>query len=85
MCFCCCDCCLWCLFDDSPEAVIKRFEEREHEVDSRGVVEYLRALVVTNAISEYLPDDGKTDAALPSLVFESFSCFLYTRLRCFRL
>ncbi|KAL5744784.1 hypothetical protein ACOSQ2_027900 [Xanthoceras sorbifolium] len=55
----------------SPESVIKRFEQREHEVDSRGVVEYLRALVVTNAIAEYLPDEqsGKP-AALPSLLQE---------------
>ncbi|KAL8217869.1 hypothetical protein R6Q57_021242 [Mikania cordata] len=41
----------------SPESVIKRFEQREYAVDSRGVVEYIRALVATNAISEYLPDD----------------------------
>lgn len=56
----------------SPESVIKRFEEREHEVDSRGVAEYLRALVVTNAIADYLPDEhnGKP-SALPSLVFQA--------------
>ncbi|KAK2654107.1 hypothetical protein Ddye_013963 [Dipteronia dyeriana] len=55
----------------SPESVIKRFEQREHEVDSRGVAEYLRALVVTNAIAEYLPDEesGKP-SALPSLLQE---------------
>lgn len=53
----------------SPEAVIKRFEQREHEVDSIGVAEYLRALVVTNTIADYLPDDqsGKP-SALPALV-----------------
>lgn len=53
----------------SPEAVIKRFEQRDHEVDSRGVVEYLRALVATNAITEYLPDEqsGKP-TTLPALV-----------------
>ncbi|KAK1415204.1 hypothetical protein QVD17_30977 [Tagetes erecta] len=41
----------------SPESVIKRFEQREYAVDSKGVVEYIRALVATNAISEYLPDE----------------------------
>lgn len=53
----------------SPEAVIKRFEQRDHEVDSRGVVEYLRALMATNAITEYLPDEqsGKP-TTLPALV-----------------
>ncbi|XP_031257082.1 ATP-dependent zinc metalloprotease FTSH 11, chloroplastic/mitochondrial isoform X2 [Pistacia vera] len=55
----------------SPESVIKRFEQREHDVDSRGVAEYLRALVATNAIAEYLPDEqsGKP-SALPSLLQE---------------
>ncbi|XP_051121906.1 ATP-dependent zinc metalloprotease FTSH 11, chloroplastic/mitochondrial isoform X3 [Andrographis paniculata] len=55
----------------SPEAVIQRFEQREHEVDSRGVVEYIRALVATNAISEHLPDEqaGKP-STLPSLLQE---------------
>ncbi|MBA0616048.1 hypothetical protein Godav_016134 [Gossypium davidsonii] len=53
----------------SPESVIKRFEQRDHAVDSRGVAEYLRALVVTNAIAEYLPDEqaGKP-SSLPTLV-----------------
>lgn len=53
----------------SPESVIQRFELREHAVDSRGVVEYIRALVATNAISEYLIDEqsGKS-SSLPSLV-----------------
>ncbi|KAF5772267.1 putative AAA+ ATPase domain, ATPase, AAA-type, core, peptidase, FtsH, peptidase M41 [Helianthus annuus] len=41
----------------SPESVIKRFEQREYAVDSKGVVEYIRALVATDAISEYLGDD----------------------------
>ncbi|MCH86631.1 ATP-dependent zinc metalloprotease FTSH 11 chloroplastic/mitochondrial-like, partial [Trifolium medium] len=52
----------------SPESVIKRFEERDRAVDSRGVAEYLRALVITNAIAEYLPDEesGKP-SGLPSL------------------
>jgi len=38
-------------------------------VDSRGVAEYIRALVITNAISEYLPDEqtGKP-SSLPALV-----------------
>ncbi|XP_047963070.1 ATP-dependent zinc metalloprotease FTSH 11, chloroplastic/mitochondrial-like isoform X2 [Salvia hispanica] len=55
----------------SPESVIQRFEQRVHAVDSRGVVEYLRALVSTNAISEYLPDEqsGKP-SSLPSLLQE---------------
>lgn len=55
----------------SPESVIKRFEQREHAVDSRGVAEYLRALVATNAISEYLPDEqsGKP-SSLPTLLQE---------------
>ncbi|XWS61297.1 hypothetical protein CRYUN_Cryun07bG0113900 [Craigia yunnanensis] len=52
-----------------PESVIKRFEQRDHALDSRGVAEYLRALVVTNAIAEYLPDEqaGKP-SSLPTLL-----------------
>lgn len=55
----------------SPESVIRRFEQRELAVDSRGVAEYLRALVATNAISEYLPDEqsGKP-SSLPTLLQE---------------
>ncbi|KAF3448873.1 hypothetical protein FNV43_RR09589 [Rhamnella rubrinervis] len=55
----------------SPESVMKRFEQRDHAVDSKGVAEYLRALVVTNAIAEYLPDEesGKP-SSLPSLLQE---------------
>ncbi|OMO68944.1 Peptidase M41 [Corchorus capsularis] len=55
----------------SPEAVIQRFEQRDHAVDSKGVAEYLRALVVTNAIAEYLPDEqtGKP-SSLPTLLQE---------------
>lgn len=55
----------------SPEAVIKRFEQRDHATDSRAVAEYLRALVVTNTISEYLPDErsGKS-SGLPALLLE---------------
>ncbi|XP_009589655.1 ATP-dependent zinc metalloprotease FTSH 11, chloroplastic/mitochondrial isoform X1 [Nicotiana tomentosiformis] len=55
----------------SPESVIRRFEQRAHAVDSRGVAEYLRALVTTNVISEYLPDEqsGKP-SSLPSLLQE---------------
>ncbi|KAF5743471.1 ATP-dependent zinc metalloprotease FTSH 11 chloroplastic/mitochondrial [Tripterygium wilfordii] len=55
----------------SPESVIKRFEQRDHAVDSRGVAEYLRALVITNAIAEYLPDEqsGKP-SSLPALLQE---------------
>jgi ATP-dependent metalloprotease len=54
---------------DSPGAVVKRFEQREHATDSQGVVEYLRALLLTNSISEYLPDDRSGKAStLPTLV-----------------
>ncbi|XP_055825563.1 ATP-dependent zinc metalloprotease FTSH 11, chloroplastic/mitochondrial [Solanum dulcamara] len=55
----------------SPESVIRRFEQRAHAVDSRGVAEYMRALVATNAITEYLPDEqsGKP-SSLPSLLQE---------------
>nr|QKY65069.1 chloroplast ATP-dependent zinc metalloprotease FTSH11 [Passiflora biflora] len=55
----------------SPESVIKRFEQREHAVNSIGVAEYLRALVVTDAISDYLPDpqSGKP-SSLPALLQE---------------
>lgn len=55
----------------SPESVIRRFEQRDHAVDSRGVAEYLRALVVTNSIAEYLPDEqsGKP-SSLPMLLQE---------------
>ncbi|XP_031494514.1 ATP-dependent zinc metalloprotease FTSH 9, chloroplastic/mitochondrial [Nymphaea colorata] len=55
----------------SPESVIKRFEQREHAVDSKAVAEYLRALVVTDAISEYLADEksGKP-SSLPALLQE---------------
>ncbi|XP_071707455.1 ATP-dependent zinc metalloprotease FTSH 11, chloroplastic/mitochondrial [Rutidosis leptorrhynchoides] len=55
----------------SPESVIRRFEERQYAVDSKGVAEYIRALVATNAIAEYLPDEqsGKP-SALPALLQE---------------
>ncbi|XP_039067687.1 ATP-dependent zinc metalloprotease FTSH 11, chloroplastic/mitochondrial-like [Hibiscus syriacus] len=55
----------------SPESVINRFEQRDHAVDCRGVAEYIRALVVTNAIAEYLPDEqaGKP-SSLPTLLQE---------------
>ncbi|KAK1399459.1 ATP-dependent zinc metalloprotease FTSH 11, chloroplastic/mitochondrial [Heracleum sosnowskyi] len=55
----------------NPEAVIKRFEGRDHTVDSRGVAEYIKALVATNAIAEYLPDEqlGKP-GSLPTLLQE---------------
>lgn len=55
----------------SPEAVIKRFEQREHATNPQCVVEYLRALLMTNAISEYLPDErsGKS-TSLPALLQE---------------
>ncbi|EPS73424.1 hypothetical protein M569_01323, partial [Genlisea aurea] len=55
----------------SPEAVIQRFEQRAHVVDSKGVAEYIRALVATNTLAEYLPDEqsGKP-SSLPSLLQE---------------
>ncbi|KAJ6825826.1 ATP-dependent zinc metalloprotease FTSH 11, chloroplastic/mitochondrial isoform X1 [Iris pallida] len=55
----------------SPESVIRRFEQRNNAVDSKGVAEYLRALVVTNALAEYLPDErlGKP-SSLPTLLQE---------------
>lgn len=61
-----------CIFS-SPESVIKWFEQRDRAVDSRGVAEYLRALVVTNAIAEYLPNEeyGKP-SRLPTLVVTFF-------------
>ncbi|XP_061360119.1 ATP-dependent zinc metalloprotease FTSH 11, chloroplastic/mitochondrial isoform X1 [Gastrolobium bilobum] len=55
----------------SPESVIKRFEQRDRAIDSRGVAEYLRALVITNAIAEYLPDEESgRPSALPTLLQE---------------
>nr|CAH10348.1 Ftsh-like protease [Pisum sativum] len=55
----------------SPESVIKIFEERDRAVDSKGVAEYLRALVVTNAIAEYLPDkESGKPSGIPSLLQE---------------
>ncbi|XP_002513581.2 ATP-dependent zinc metalloprotease FTSH 11, chloroplastic/mitochondrial isoform X1 [Ricinus communis] len=55
----------------SPESVIKRFEQRDHAVDSKGVAEYLRALVVTNAITDYLPDEQSgRPSSLPALLQE---------------
>ncbi|XP_057525706.1 ATP-dependent zinc metalloprotease FTSH 11, chloroplastic/mitochondrial [Amaranthus tricolor] len=55
----------------SPESVIKRFEQREIAVDSRGVIEYLRALVATNAIADYLPDEeSRKPSSLPTLLQE---------------
>ncbi|KAM7467715.1 hypothetical protein LguiB_015277 [Lonicera macranthoides] len=56
---------------ESPESVIRRFEQRDYAVDSRGVAEYIRALVATNAIAEYLPDEqsGKP-SSLPALLEE---------------
>ncbi|XP_022995426.1 ATP-dependent zinc metalloprotease FTSH 11, chloroplastic/mitochondrial-like [Cucurbita maxima] len=55
----------------SPESVIRRFEQRDHAVDSKGVVEYLRALVLTDEIAEYLPDsDVGRPSTLPTLLQE---------------
>ena len=68
--------CMWLYSLDSPGAVIKRFEQREHATDAQGVVEYLRALLLTNSISEYLPDDrsGRT-STLPTLVLYFVAIF----------
>eukprot|EP00249_Psilotum_nudum_P022121 c28385_g1_i1 orf=117-2852(+) len=59
----------------SPEAVIKRFEQRGHATDGKVVVEYLRALVATNTIVEYLPDErhGKA-SSLPTLLQDLKHC-----------
>ncbi|THU72734.1 hypothetical protein C4D60_Mb04t15290 [Musa balbisiana] len=55
----------------SPEAAIRRFEQRNHAVDSRGVAEYIRALVVTNTLAEYLPDESSgRPSSLPTLLQE---------------
>ncbi|KAJ8486695.1 hypothetical protein OPV22_019180 [Ensete ventricosum] len=55
----------------SPEATIRRFEQRNHAVDSRGVAEYIRALVVTNTLAEYLPDESSgRPSSLPTLLQE---------------
>ncbi|EMS48582.1 ATP-dependent zinc metalloprotease FTSH 9, chloroplastic/mitochondrial [Triticum urartu] len=55
----------------SPEDVIKRIEQRSHAVDSKGVAEYLRALILTNAIADYLPDERSgRSATLPALLQE---------------
>ncbi|MED6222512.1 ATP-dependent zinc metalloprotease FTSH 11, chloroplastic/mitochondrial [Stylosanthes scabra] len=55
----------------STESVIKRFQERDDAVDSRGVAEYLRALVLTNSLSEFLPDqDSGKPSRLPTLFEE---------------
>jgi ATP-dependent metalloprotease len=38
-------------------------------VDSRGAAEYLRALILTNTIADYLPDEQSgRSASLPALV-----------------
>ena len=67
----------------SPEAVIKRFKQRDHATDSRAVAEYLRALVGTNAISEYLPDErsGKS-FSLPVLVIFCFHSLALVNFIC---
>ncbi|PWZ30101.1 ATP-dependent zinc metalloprotease FTSH 9, chloroplastic/mitochondrial [Zea mays] len=55
----------------SPEEVIKRFEQRSHAVDSKGAAEYLRALILTNTIADYLPDEQSgRSASLPALLQE---------------
>ena len=55
--------CMWLSSFDSPGAVIKRFEQREHATDAQGVV-------------EYLPDDrsGRT-STLPTLVLYFVAIF----------
>lgn len=67
----------------SPELVIKRFEQRSHAVDSKGVAEYLRALVVTNSLAEYLPDEASgKPSGLPALVVLSSFYFFCFRVVC---
>ena len=67
-------------FFSSPEAVISRFEQRDRAVDSRAVAEYIRALVATDAIDEYLPDEqsGKP-SSLPTLVINHASFFFLSK------
>lgn len=49
--------------------MLERFEKREYAVNGAAVVLYLRALLATNAIAEYLPDENKSRASgLPRLV-----------------
>ena len=49
-------------------------------MDSRAVAEYIRALVATDAIDEYLPDEqsGKP-SSLPTLVINHASFFFLTK------
>ncbi|CAA6671568.1 unnamed protein product [Spirodela intermedia] len=55
----------------SPDSVIERFDQRSHEVDSKGVAEYIRALVITNALADYLPDEQSgRPSRLPLLLQE---------------
>lgn len=51
-------------------------------MDSRGVAEYIRALVITNAIADYLPDEqtGKP-SSLPTLVCSYMSLCILTTSR----
>ncbi|XP_024534572.1 ATP-dependent zinc metalloprotease FTSH 11, chloroplastic/mitochondrial [Selaginella moellendorffii] len=55
----------------SPQSVIERFERREHATGGQAVVEYLKALVATNGIADYLPDKrtGRS-SGLPALFQE---------------
>lgn len=63
----CCSC--------RPQAVLERFEKREYAVDGKAVVEYLRALVATDAIAGYIPDESKgRSSELSRLVSNRFSC-----------
>ncbi|KAK4770270.1 hypothetical protein SAY87_030802 [Trapa incisa] len=51
-----------------PESVIKPFEQRDLAVDSR-VAEYLRVLIVSNGIVEYLPNEQNgRNSSLPTLL-----------------
>lgn len=48
---------------------MERFERREHASDAVVVVEYLRGLLASNLIQEYLPDEASGKASvLPQLV-----------------
>jgi hypothetical protein len=65
----------------SPAAVIERFEKREHAADSSAVVEYLKALVNTDSITRYLPDNKEgTGATLPALVGCRYPCVFLSPL-----
>ncbi|XP_024357561.1 ATP-dependent zinc metalloprotease FTSH 9, chloroplastic/mitochondrial [Physcomitrium patens] len=59
------------LLKQRPQAVLERFEKREYAVDGKAVVEYLRALVATDAIAGYIPDESKGRSSELSRLLQS--------------